>query len=166
MTTRQPDPLPEATAQFALPDGRPVAVWYRWFWDVANMIPKIIAIIDNPPPPPVYEVEMIEEFSVVIEFPENGDYDVALDAAIEREIYEVVTKTKTGTCTVTVKIDTTALGGSANSASTSQQIQTHSTTNVWAVDKALRATISSASSCERLTITAKTRRTIPVTLVP
>ena len=130
------------------------------------MIPKIIAIIDNPPPPPVYQIEMVEEFSVVIEFPENGDYDVALDAAMDREIYEVVTKTKTGTCTVTVKIDTTALGGTANSASTTQQIQTHSSSNVWNTDEDLRATISSASSCERLTITCKTRRTIPVTLVP
>lgn len=158
MTTRQPDPLPEATAQFALPDGRPVAVWYRWFWDVANMIPKIIAIIDNPPPVPTYE--LLEDFSVVIQFPANRDYRLVLDASADRTITEVVTRCVSGTCAAQVKIDGTALGGAANSVSSSEQKQAHSTANLWEVGKDMVLTVSSNSSCLDMTLTVKTVRTL------
>lgn len=160
MTTRQPDPLPEATAQFALPDGRPVAVWYRWFWDVANMIPKIIAIIDNPPPEPEYE--LVEDWPVIIPYAENGSMKLILDAAAGREILETTSQCVSGSCTLRFKINSTNLGGSTNSASTSEQTQTHSSANVMVAGDNLVMEISSNSNCEGLEVNVKTKRVLTV----
>lgn len=160
MTTRKPDPLPDQTAALVLPDGKIHPDWYRWFRDADRAVKATIDFIDTPVPTP--EFELIEEFSVFIAFPADKDYKLALDAAEEREVYEVVTICESGTCTVTIKTDSTALGGTANSASSTQQIQTHSSANTWNVDEDLVATISANSSCVGLTVTVKTRRTITV----
>ncbi len=158
MTTRQPDPLPEATTRLATVEGKPEAVWYRWFWDVSKLIPNIIAIIDNPPADPEYE--LVEEFSVVIAYPSNKDYRLVLKAAVARTVTEVVTRCVSGTCTATTKIDTTALGGTANSVSSSEQSQSHSSANVWGVGADLVVTVSSNSACVDMTLTVKTTRTL------
>lgn len=158
MTTRQPDPLPEATTQFATPEGKPQAEWYRWFWDVSKLIPNIIAIIDNPPADPEYE--LVEEFSVFISYPAAKDYRLVLKAAVERTITEVVTRSVSGTCTATTKIDTTALGGTANSVSSSEQSQLHTTSNTWGVGADLVVAVSSVSACVDMTLTVKTTRTL------
>lgn len=159
MTTRQPDPIPEATTRFATPEGKPQQEWYRWFWDISNLIPNIIAIIDAPPPADP-EYELIEEFSVVIAYPAAKDYRLVLKAAVGRTITEVVTRSVSGTCTATVKVDTTALGGTANSVSSSEQSQLHTTSNTWGVGADLVLTVSSVSACVDMTLTVKTTRTL------
>lgn len=159
MTTRQPDPIPEATTRFATPEGRPQQEWYRWFWDISNLIPNIIAIIDAPPPADP-EYELIEEFSVVIAYPSAKDYRLVIKAAVGRTITEVVTRSVSGTCTATVKVDTTALGGTANSVSSSEQSQLHTTSNTWGVGADLVLTVSSVSACVDMTLTVKTTRTL------
>jgi len=159
VTTRQPDPIPEATTRFATPEGRPQQEWYRWFWDISNLIPNIIAIIDAPPPADP-EYELIEEFSVVIAYPSAKDYRLVIKAAVGRTITEVVTRSVSGTCTATVKVDTTALGGTANSVSSSEQSQLHTTSNTWGVGADLVLTVSSVSSCVDMTLTVKTTRTL------
>lgn len=159
MTTRQPDPIPEATTRFATPEGKPQQEWYRWFWDISNLIPNIIAIIDAPPPADP-EYELIEEFSVVIAYPAAKDYRLVLKAAVDRTITEVVTRSVSGTCTATVKVDTTALGGTANSVSSSEQSQLHTTSNAWGVGADLVLTVSSVSACVDMTLTVKTTRTL------
>lgn len=122
------------------------------------MIPKIIAIVDNPPPVPTYE--LLEDFSVVIPFPANKDYRLVLDASAERTITEVVTRSVSGTCTAQVKIDSTALGGTANSVSSSEQKQAHSSANVWGAGQDLVLTVSANASCVDMTLTVKTVRTL------
>lgn len=162
MTIQKPDPLPDATVPPQIAPGAWHPDWYRWFRFIDRVIRETVDFANTPEPPPA-EVGLVEEFSVFIAFPANKDYKLSLDAAEEREVFEVVTICESGTCTVTIKTDATALGGTANSASSTQQIQSHTTSNVWNVDEDLVATISSNSSCVGLTITVKTRRTIVTT---
>jgi hypothetical protein len=62
---------------------------------------------------------------------------------------------------VTFKINGNALGGTANSASTSEQSQAHSSSNSVAADDDVEVTFSSTSSdCENLAATLKGTRTL------
>lgn len=88
----------------------------------------------------------------LIEAPDDKTYAVMQKAAYGFTITEVTTRCTTGTCTVTVKINGTALGGTANSASTSEQSQAHSSANVVAAGDTVAIVVSSNSSCENLTV--------------
>lgn len=92
------------------------------------------------------------EQSWLIQFPEAADYRVVVDAAVARTITEVTTICTTGTATLTVKINTTALGGTANSVSTSEQSQAHASANAVAVGDDIVLTFSSVSSCENVSV--------------
>ena len=78
---------------------------------------------------------------------ENGDTRLVLKSAHALTITETTTICTSGTATATFKINTTALGGTANSVSSSEQSQSHSSANVVAVGDDIVVTISSASSC-------------------
>lgn len=93
------------------------------------------------------------EQSWLIEYPENKDYLVVVNSAIAREITSVTTRTSSGTCTVTAKINTTALGGSANAASSTEQTQSHSSANAVAAGDDIVLTISASSSPVALSVT-------------
>jgi hypothetical protein len=88
----------------------------------------------------------------LIETPEDKSYVVIQKAAYAFTITEVTTKSSAGTCTVTVKINGVALGGTANSASTTEQSQAHSTANAVAAGDTVEIVVSSNSSCEMLTV--------------
>lgn len=92
------------------------------------------------------------EQSWLIEFPEAKDYKVVVDAAVARTITEVTTICSAGTATLTVKINTTALGGTANSVSTSEQSQSHSSSNAVAAGDDIVLTLSSVSSAEMVSV--------------
>jgi len=92
------------------------------------------------------------EQSWLIEAPEAKDYRVVVDAAVARTITEVTTICTTGTCTLTVKINTTALGGTANSVSTTEQSQAHSTSNAVAAGDDIVLTVSSVSGAEMVSV--------------
>jgi hypothetical protein len=77
---------------------------------------------------------------------------VALNLPKAATITKVTSKSTAGTCTATVKIGTTALGGTANSVSTTEQEQTHSTSNTAAAGDDITVTVSSASSCENMSL--------------
>jgi hypothetical protein len=85
-----------------------------------------------------------------IESPDNQDYDFELSAVEGYTINSVLSKCRAGSCTVTTTIGSTALGGGANSASTTLQTKTHSTNNVVAVGGTSKVTISANSSCAGL----------------
>jgi 20S proteasome alpha/beta subunit len=71
----------------------------------------------------------------------------------KRTINAVTTVTTAGTATVTIKIGSTALGGSANSASTSEQTQDHESANVMEVGDDLTIAFASTSSdCENCVV--------------
>jgi hypothetical protein len=93
------------------------------------------------------------EQTITIEFPEDKDYPLFQNSQIARTITKVSSKCSTGTCTATVKIGSTALGGTANSVSSTEDVQAHSSDNDIAVGDDGLVTISSNSSAEMVVIT-------------
>lgn len=102
----------------------------------------------------------VEEIPVFIEYPENKDYRIIVASKYARTINEITTVCSTGTATVTGKINSTNLGGTANSASTTEQTQTHSSANSVAVGDDIVLTISAVSSIKNLSINIKATRTL------
>ncbi|WP_374607094.1 hypothetical protein [Thermomonas sp.] len=92
--------------------------------------------------------------------PANGDYRIVVKAPHGGTITEVTTVSASGTCTLTAKINTTALGGTANSVSSSEQSQAHSSANVFSAGDDIVLTVSSNSSCSKMTVTIKYTRTL------
>lgn len=95
-----------------------------------------------------------------IEAPANKDYKVVINTTFGFTINEVTTRSTAGTITCTGKINTTALGGTANSVSTTETTQTHSSANVVAVGDDVVLTLSSNSSCANMSFKIKGTRTL------
>jgi hypothetical protein len=93
------------------------------------------------------------EQSWLIEFPDNKDYRVVVNSALARTITGVTTRSSTGTCTLTVKINTTALGGTANSVTSTESTQAHTSANAVAVGDDIVFTVSANSSAENVSVT-------------
>lgn len=86
-------------------------------------------------------------WSGILLLPDNQSYTLVLNCPFAGTITKTTTKSASGTCTATFKINTTALGGTANSVSSSQQEQSHSSSNAFSVGDDIVVTISSNSSC-------------------
>ena len=87
----------------------------------------------------------------VIEQPISSDvYTIILKARFSGTITETTTICVSGTCTATFSINGTPLGGTANSVSSSEQSQTHSSANTFVAGDDIAVTISSVSACKRL----------------
>ncbi len=90
----------------------------------------------------------------------DKDYRFVLKAAHAGTITETTTRSESGTCTATFKVNTTALGGTVNSVSTSEQSQAHASSNTFAEGDDLVLTVSANSSCLGLSFTIKYTRTL------
>lgn len=99
--------------------------------------------------------ERSDFISGLIMFPEDTDYRLIVNIPSGKVIESTTTKSGSGTCTATFKINSTALGGTANSVSTTEQTQSHSSENEMAEGDDLVLTVSSNSSCEKLSFTVK-----------
>lgn len=99
-------------------------------------------------------------WSWLLEEPENGDYDVIVNSPYACTINSVTTDCESGTATLTGKINTTALGGTANSVSTSESTQTHVTANALVAGDNFRLTLASVSSAVKISVTVKITRTL------
>ena len=75
-------------------------------------------------------------------------------------VTKIITESTSGTCTLTGKINTTNLGGTANSASSTKTSQTHSSANTFAGGNNLVFTASSNSACLGLRVTVVTQVTL------
>lgn len=93
---------------------------------------------------------LTEYLSGTIATPADGDYTLLVDAPYAMTITEAVTQSTAGTATATFKINSTALGGTANSVSTSKQAQAHASANAAAAGDAIVLTISSNSGSANL----------------
>lgn len=91
--------------------------------------------------------------SGLIEYPSNKDYMIVIKAPYSGTITETTTRSTSGTCTATFKINTTALGGTANSVSSVEQSQLHASSNVFAAGDDIVITISSNSACLNMSFT-------------
>lgn len=101
--------------------------------------------------------EMIAGF---IASPSDKSYTIAIKMAHAGTITETTTKSVSGTCTATFKVNSTALGGTANSVSSAEQSQAHSGTNTFVVDDDIVLTVSSNSSCVDMSFSIKYTRTL------
>lgn len=95
-----------------------------------------------------------------ISSPSEKDYRIVLKAAHGGTITETTTRSASGTCTATFKINTTALGGTANSVSSSESSQAHASDNAFSAGDDIVLTISSNSSCADLSFTIQYTRTL------
>lgn len=82
--------------------------------------------------------------ATVIERPVNSTYTF-LNSGWNGSINTVATKTVSGTCTVTVTINGTPLGGSPNAASSTKQEQSHTTSNIVAEGDDIAFVVSDAA---------------------
>jgi hypothetical protein len=89
----------------------------------------------------------------------DTDYVIWYDAPYAGTVNTVRTKTSSGTCTVTGKINTTALGGTANSASTVAQEKNHTSSNTFVKGDVLKYTVSGNAAALNLAVTFYCTRT-------
>lgn len=94
------------------------------------------------------KVPAAQTYLLVVEIPHGGT------------ITSVSTKSESGTCTATFKVNTTALGGTANSVSSTQNDQAQASSNTFAAGDDINVTISSVSSCVGMSFTIKYTRTL------
>lgn len=93
---------------------------------------------------------------------ENKTYVVIQKTPYAFTITETTTKSVSGTCTVTFRINGTNIGGTANSASSSEQSQSHTSSNAVAEGDTVDFVVTSNSSCLDLAISmAVTRELAP-----
>lgn len=90
----------------------------------------------------------------------NQDYIIVLKAPHGGTITETTSKCTSGTATATFKVNTTALGGTANAVSSTEQSQAQSTSNTFAADDDIVVTMSANSSCLGAVFTIKYTRTL------
>jgi hypothetical protein len=101
-----------------------------------------------------------EQISGFIASPSDKSYTIALDMKHAGTITEVTTKSASGTCTATWKINSTALGGTANSVSSTESTQSHASSNAFSAGDDIVLTVSSNSSCVDMSFTIKYTRTL------
>lgn len=92
--------------------------------------------------------------------PSDKSYKLVVKCPFAGTINETVTISASGTCTATFKINTTALGGTANSVSSAEQTQAHASSNAFSAGDDIVVTISSNSSCADMSFTIKYTRVI------
>lgn len=100
-----------------------------------------------------------EMMTFIIAQPQDGDYRLVVNAPYSGRITQSTTRSASGTCQATIKVNSTAIGGSANSVSTSEDAQNHTTSNTFDAGDDIVLTIASNSSCNRMTLTIKYNRT-------
>ena len=92
-------------------------------------------------------VTTVDDWSGVIVAPANQDYRIVLNCSFAGTINETTTRSASGTCTMTFKVNTTALGGTANSVSSTEQTQAQASANTFVAGDDIVITVSSNSSC-------------------
>ena len=102
----------------------------------------------------------IDAMSYFIETVADKTYKIVVKIPFAGTINSITTICASGTCTLTGEVNNTALGGTANSVSSSESEQTHSSANTFAVGDDIQITISSNSSCVDMSFTIKFTRTI------
>lgn len=98
--------------------------------------------------------------SVLIEKPANQDYVISRNLPVGCTVNSITTKCASGTCTLTGKINTTAMGGTANAVSSTEVTQAQASANVAAAGDDLVLTVSANATCLRLEATVAITRAL------
>lgn len=101
-----------------------------------------------------------EQISGFIASPSDKSYTIVLKMAHAGTVTETTTKSVSGTCTATFKVNSTALGGTANSVSSSETSQAHASTNTFSAGDDIVLTVSANSTCVDMSFTIKYTRTL------
>jgi hypothetical protein len=101
-----------------------------------------------------------EFVSGLIPVPTNQAYNIIINIPYGATITTTTTIATSGTCTATFAINGTAIGGTANSVSSSQNVQTHASSNVASSGATISMTVSSNSTCLGLAFTIAFTRTL------
>lgn len=101
-----------------------------------------------------------EDFAGLIAAPVDGSYTIWLKASYGGTIAETTTKCVSGTATFTFKINSTALGGTANAVSSAEQSQAHTTNNVFVAGDDIVITVSANATCLKASFNIKFTRTL------
>ncbi len=120
--------------------------------DVLQEIGAAIVAIGSP--------VLVDGLSGFIKEVADGDIKVAIQMPFAGTITQTTTQCVSGSCTATFKINSTALGGTPNSVSSTEQDQAHSTDNVFAAGDNIVLTISANSSCLMFSFMIKFTRTL------
>lgn len=91
--------------------------------------------------------------TLYVETVADQDYVLSYDMPFAGTITALRTKTQSGTCTVTGKIGSTALGGTANSATSTASSQSHSSDNAFSIGDTVKITVSANSAALSLEVT-------------
>ena len=137
------------------PRGSDAAALYTWATALVTILTRRFAQGDRDSTGGLAgkaSVDQIASGHWLIPEPEDKTYTVIQKAASAFTITETTTRCTTGTCTVTVQINGTPLGGTANSASSTEQSQAHSSANEVAAGDTVSIVVSSNSSSEMLTV--------------
>ena len=142
------NPVPVQSNALTGGEGKPTEDMYRWMQSVRTSNNTVNTTLGTK----AAKVQTWEQ-SFFIEYPDNGDYRLVINVPVGRTITSVTTRSGAGTCTLTVKINSTALGGTANSVSTTESTQSHSSSNTVQVGDDIVFTVASASSLEKMSVT-------------
>lgn len=116
------------------------------------------ALLLNANPPIVESYTTNESLPFIIETPTNQRYRL-LRAPFDGTITSTISRSEAGTCTATFSINGVNLGGTANSVTSTEQVQAHSTSNTFTAGQYIELTVSANSSCDRFTGLIKITRT-------
>lgn len=105
---------------------------------------------------PIQTGEMI---AGLIETVQDKSYKIVVKARHAGTITETTTISESGTATATFKINSTALGGTANSVSNVEQSQAHSSNNAFVAGDDIVITVSANSTCLGLAFCIQYTRT-------
>lgn len=92
--------------------------------------------------------------------PSDKSYTIVVKMAHAGTITETTTVSASGTCTATFKVNATALGGTANSVSSTEQSQAHASSNTFVAGDDIALTVSSNASCADMSFSIKYTRTL------
>jgi hypothetical protein len=90
----------------------------------------------------------------------DESYNLIQSCRFAGTIVNTITKSVSGTATYTFKINTTALGGTANSVSSTEQTQAHASANAFVVGDTIVVTKSANSACVDATATIEFTREV------
>jgi hypothetical protein len=143
-------PTPET--QLFEADGKSTRHGFNLFQDLQRSINETAATITSS--------TVVDDWFGYVLYVADGDLRLILNLGFAGTINKVTTRSVSGSCTATWKINTTALGGTANSVSTSEQEQAHATNNDFVVGDDIVLTVSSNSSCQGMSFSIEYTRAL------
>lgn len=102
----------------------------------------------------------VEFLSGLFDVPIDQEYVLLINAPYAGTITNTTTKCTSGTCTATFSISGTDLGGTANSVSTTENSQAHASDNTFAAGDDIEVTVSSNSSCVKMSFNIAFTKTL------